>query len=52
MQRVWMTAVLQVMVVSALMFGTCAAETLPKSAFPHLRHADVSAPPLDKLPDA
>ena len=50
MQRVWTKALLQLLVVCATTSVSWSAET--KSAFPHLRHADVSAPPLDKLPDA
>lgn len=52
MQRVWTKALLQLMVVCVTTSVSWSAESLPKSAFPHLRHADGSAPPLDKLPDA
>lgn len=52
MRRVWPVIILQGLVVGTLCVPAETAETLPKSAFPHLRHADPSAPALAKLPDA
>ena len=52
MQRVWAAMVLQVLVVCAIAPSANSAETLAKSAFPHFRHADLSAPGLPKPPDA
>jgi polar amino acid transport system substrate-binding protein len=52
MHRVWMSVFLQGLIVVSLVFPAWSADTLPKSAFPHLRHADPSLPSLAKLPDA
>ncbi len=52
MHRVWSKALLQALVVGVCTVSAWSAETLPKSYFPHLRHADLSAPPLPKLPNA